>query len=87
VSKFAWYLPLYPAGADPGGSKASSSIARRLRRLGEGVPHGGLKSLYELQLKTIQAAPRLFCDEDADAGARSGATSHPDLPVLGACDG
>ena len=46
-----------------------------------------LKSLYELQLKTIQASPRLFCDETPMPVLDPGRQPHPDLPVLGACDG
>ena len=46
-----------------------------------------LKGLYDLQLKTIQASPRLFCDETPMPVLDPGRRPHQDLPVLGACDG
>ena len=61
VSKFAWYLPLYRQVqmlASQGVHLDRSTLAGWVKRAA-----WWLKSLYELQLKTIQAAPRLFCDE------------------------
>src|SRR5947209_8372293 len=61
VSKFAWYLPLYRQVqilACQGIRLDRATLAGWVKRAA-----WWLKSLYELQLKTIQAAPRLFCDE------------------------
>jgi transposase len=61
VSKFAWYLPLYRQVqmlASRGVQLDRSTLAGWVKRAA-----WWLKSLYELQLKTIQASPRLFCDE------------------------
>ena len=61
VSKFAWYLPLYRQVqmlASQGVQLDRSTLAGWVKRAA-----WWLKSLYELQLKTIQASPRLFCDE------------------------
>jgi transposase len=61
VSKFAWYLPLYRQVqmlASQGIHLDRSTLANWVKRAA-----WWLKSLYELQLETIQAAPRLFCDE------------------------
>ena len=61
VSKFAWYLPLYRQVqilAGQGIQLDRATLAGWVKRAA-----WWLKSLYELQLKTIQAAPRLFCDE------------------------
>ena len=84
VSKFAWYLPLYRQVqilACQGIHLDRATLAGWVKRAA-----WWLKSLYELQLRTIQASPRLFCDE-TPMPVRSRATSHPYLPVLGACDG
>jgi transposase len=61
VSKFAWYLPLYRQVQ----ILAGQGVHLDRSTLAGWVKHAAwwLKSLYELQLKTIQAAPRLFCDE------------------------
>jgi len=70
VSKFAWYLPLYRQVqilAGQGIHLDRATLAGWVKRAA-----WWLKSLYELQLQTIQASPRLFCDETADAGARPG---------------
>jgi len=61
VSKFAWYLPLYRQVqmlASQGVHLDRSTLASWVKRAA-----WWLKSLYELQLETIQASPRLFCDE------------------------
>src|SRR6201997_779807 len=61
VSKFAWYLPLYRQVqilAGQGVHLDRATLAGWVKRAA-----WWLKSLYELQLKTIQASPRLFCDE------------------------
>ncbi|TAI60230.1 IS66 family transposase, partial [Bradyrhizobium sp. Leo170] len=61
VSKFAWYLPLYRQVqilAGQGVHLDRSTLAGWVKRAA-----WWLKSLYELQLRTIQAAPRVFCDE------------------------
>jgi transposase len=61
VSKFAWYLPLYRQVqmlASQGVHLDRSTLAGWVKRAA-----WWLKSLYELQLKIIQASPRLFCDE------------------------
>src|SRR6202049_5334550 len=61
VSKFAWYLPLYRQVqilAGQGIQLDRATLAGWVKRAA-----WWLKSLYELQLKTIQASPRLFCDE------------------------
>jgi transposase len=61
VSKFAWYLPLYRQVqmlASQGVQLDRSTLAGWVKRAA-----WWLQSLYELQLKTIQASPRLFCDE------------------------
>ena len=61
VSKFAWYLPLYRQVqilACQGIRLDRATLAGWVKRAA-----WWLKSLYELQLKTIQASPRLFCDE------------------------
>jgi len=61
VSKFAWYLPLYRQVqilAGHGVHLDRATLAGWVKRAA-----WWLKSLYELQLRTIQAAPRLFCDE------------------------
>src|SRR6202008_2639938 len=61
VSKFAWYLPLYRQVQ----MLASQGVHLDRSTLAGWVKRGAwwLKSLYELQLETIQASPRLFCDE------------------------
>jgi len=61
VSKFAWYLPLYRQVqilAGQGVHLDRATLAGWVKRAA-----WWLKGLYELQLKTIQASPRLFCDE------------------------
>jgi transposase len=61
VSKFAWYLPLYRQVqmlASQGVQLDRSTLAAWVKRAA-----WWLKSLYALQLKTIHAAPRVFCDE------------------------
>jgi transposase len=61
VSKFAWYLPLYRQVqilAGQGIHLDRATLAGWVKRAA-----WWLKSLYELQLKSIQASPRLFCDE------------------------
>ena len=61
VSKFAWYLPLYRQVqilAGHGVHLDRATLAGWVKRTA-----WWLRSLYELQLQTIQAAPRLFCDE------------------------
>jgi hypothetical protein len=61
VSKFAWYLPLYRQVqilAGQGICLDRATLAGWVKRAA-----WWLKSLYELQLTTIQASPRLFCDE------------------------
>src|ERR1700726_2160626 len=61
VSKFAWYLPLYRQVqilAGQGIHLDRATLALWVKRAA-----WWLKSLYELQLRTIQASPRLFCDE------------------------
>jgi transposase len=61
VSKFAWYLPLYRQVqilACQGIHLDRATLAGWVKRAA-----WWLKSLYKLQLKTIQASPRLFCDE------------------------
>ncbi|MCP1758605.1 MULTISPECIES: IS66 family transposase [Bradyrhizobium] len=61
VSKFAWYLPLYRQVqilAGQGIQLDRATLAGWVKRAA-----WWLKSLYELQLRMIQAAPRLFCDE------------------------
>src|SRR6266487_1179449 len=61
VSKFAWYLPLYRQVqilAGQGIHLDRATLAGWVKRAA-----WWLKSLYELQLKTIQASPRVFCDE------------------------
>jgi transposase len=61
VSKFAWYLPLYRQVqilAGQGVHLDRATLAGWVKRAA-----WWLKSLYELQLRTIQASPRLFCDE------------------------
>jgi transposase len=61
VSKFAWYLPLYRQVqilVGQGIHLDRATLAGWVKRAA-----WWLKSLYELQLKTIQASPRLFCDE------------------------
>ena len=61
VSKFAWYLPLYRQVqmlASQGVQLDRSTLAGWVKRAA-----WWLKSLYELQLRAIQASPRIFCDE------------------------
>ncbi|MCK1712607.1 MULTISPECIES: IS66 family transposase, partial [unclassified Bradyrhizobium] len=61
VSKFAWYLPLYRQVqilAGQGLHLDRATLAGWVKRAA-----WWLKSLYELQLRTIQASPRVFCDE------------------------
>ncbi|MEY9590589.1 transposase [Bradyrhizobium yuanmingense] len=61
VSKFAWYLPLYRQVqilAGQGIHLDRATLAGWVKRAA-----WWLKSLYELQLRMIQAAPRVFCDE------------------------
>src|ERR1700688_2605816 len=61
VSKFAWYLPLYRQVqilAGQGLHLDRATLAGWVKRAA-----WWLKSLYELQLRMIQASPRLFCDE------------------------
>jgi transposase len=61
VSKFAWYLPLYRQVqilAGQGVHLDRATLAGWVKRAA-----WWLKSLYDLQLRTIQAAPRVFCDE------------------------
>ncbi|MET4262545.1 transposase [Bradyrhizobium sp. S3.12.5] len=84
VSKFACYLPLYRQVqilAGQGIQLDRATLAGWVKRAA-----WWLKSVYELQPRMIQAAPRVL-RRDADAGARSRTTSHPHLPVLGACHG
>jgi transposase len=61
VSKFAWYLPLYRQVQ----ILAGHGIHLDRATLALWVKHAAwwLKSLYELQLRTIRASPRVFCDE------------------------
>ena len=62
VSKFACYLPLYRQVqilAGQGVHLDRATLAGWVKR----AAAWWLKSLYELQLRTIQASPRLFCDE------------------------
>ena len=61
VSKFAWYLPLY---------RQVQILAGQGIDLDRGTLSGWVKraawwleGLYELQLRMIQSAPRVFCDE------------------------
>jgi transposase len=61
VSKFAWYLPLYRQVqilAGQGIHLDRATLAGWVKRAA-----WWLKSLYELQLRTIQASARVFCDE------------------------
>ncbi|WP_346283324.1 transposase [Bradyrhizobium sp. CW4] len=66
VSKFAWYLPLYRQVqilAGQGIHLDRATLAGWVKRAA-----WWLKSLYELQLhelqlRTIDASPRVFCDE------------------------
>ncbi|MGC0397125.1 transposase [Bradyrhizobium liaoningense] len=61
VSKFAWYLPLYRQVqilAGQGIQLDRATLAGWIKRAA-----WWLKSLYELQLRMIQAAQRVFCDE------------------------
>jgi transposase len=61
VSKFAWYLPLYRQVqilAGQGVHLDRATLAGWVKRAA-----WWLRSLYELQLRTIKAAPRVFCDE------------------------
>ena len=61
VSKFAWYLPLYRQVqilAGQGIHLDRATLAGWVKRAA-----WWLKSLYELQLRAIQASPRVFCDE------------------------
>ena len=61
ASKFAWYLPLYRQVqilAGLGVHLDRSTLALWVKRAA-----WWLKSLYELQLRTIHASPRIFCDE------------------------
>src|ERR1700722_8122611 len=61
VSKFAWYLPLYRQVqilAGQGIHLDRATLALWVKRAA-----WWLKSLYELQLRTIRASPRVFCDE------------------------
>lgn len=61
VSKFAWYLPLYRQVqilAGQGVHLDRATLAGWVKRAA-----WWLKSLYELQLRTIQASARVFCDE------------------------
>ncbi|WP_456828498.1 IS66 family transposase [Bradyrhizobium sp. USDA 4518] len=61
VSKFAWYLPLYRQVQILAGQRVyldRATLAGWVKRAA-----WWLRSLYELQLRTIQAAPRLFCDK------------------------
>ncbi|WP_244430249.1 IS66 family transposase, partial [Bradyrhizobium liaoningense] len=61
VSKFAWYLPLYRQVqilAGQGIHLDRATLAGWVKRAA-----WWLRSLYELQLRMIQAAPRVFCDE------------------------
>jgi transposase len=59
--KFAWYLPLYRQVqilAGMGVHLDRSTLALWVKRAA-----WWLKSLYELQLRTIHVSPRIFCDE------------------------
>ena len=61
VSKFAWYLPLYRQVqmlAGQGVHLDRSTLVGWVKRAA-----WWLKGLYELQLRTIHASPRIFCDE------------------------
>jgi transposase len=61
VSKFAWYLPLYRQVqmlASQGVHLDRSTLAAWVKRAA-----WWLRGLYDLQLKAIHAAPRIFCDE------------------------
>lgn len=61
VSKFAWYLPLYrqvQIMAGQGIHLDRATLAGWVKRAA-----WWLKGLYDLQLRTIQTAPRVFCDE------------------------
>jgi transposase len=61
VGKFAWYVPLYRQVQMLGSQGVRldrSTLAGWVKRAA-----WWLKSLYDLQLKTIQASSRLFCDE------------------------
>ncbi|WP_314963582.1 transposase [Bradyrhizobium cosmicum] len=61
VSKFAWYLPLSRQLQIRAGQAAH--LDRATRPAGQKRAACWLRSLYELQLRTIQASPRVFCDE------------------------
>src|SRR3979490_86216 len=66
VSKFAWYLPLYRQVqilASQGIHLDRATLAGWVKRAA-----WWLKSLYELQLRTIQASPRGVRDEAARPG-------------------
>ena len=85
VSKFAWYLPLYRQVqilAGQGIHLDRATLAGWVKRAA-----WWLKSLYELQLRDDPGLAAAVLRRDADAGARPRARPHPDLPVLGACDG
>ena len=61
VSKFAWYVPLYRQVqilAGQGVHLDRATLAGWVKRSA-----WWLKGLYELQLRTIHMAPRIFCDE------------------------
>jgi transposase len=61
VSKFAWYLSLYRQVqilAGQGVHLDRATFAGWVKRTA-----WWLETLYELQLRTIQASPRVFCDE------------------------
>ncbi|HEY2538334.1 MAG TPA: IS66 family transposase [Stellaceae bacterium] len=61
TSKFAWYLPLYRQVqilAGQGIHLDRATLAGWVKRAA-----WWLKGLYELQLRTIQSAQRVFCDE------------------------
>ena len=78
VSKFAWYLPLYRQVqilAGQGVHLDRATLAGWVKRAA-----WWLKSLYELQLRTIQAAPRVFCDETPMPVLDPGRRRHRPLP-------
>ncbi|WP_229171739.1 MULTISPECIES: IS66 family insertion sequence element accessory protein TnpB [Bradyrhizobium] len=85
VSKFAWYLPLYRQVqilAGQGIHLDRATLANLVKRAA-----WWLKSLYELQLRTIQASPRLFCVETPMPVLDPGRHRTRICQFLGACHG
>ncbi|MGY8669128.1 transposase [Bradyrhizobium sp. UFLA05-109] len=80
VSKFAWYLSLYrqvPILAGQGVRLDRATLVGLMKRTA-----WWLRSLYGLQLRTIQASPRVFCNEtpmpvlDPDIAPASASSRH-----------